>query len=129
MKQQMITQLVATVAFTGNFGDPEYTNDPEGDCELDVDRAADELRQAGYEVTRLPDRLGARLAHPLDDFIEAYIEGPDDPEVINAIMMEVDAIVGRYGGLCFECGPIGPDHTPFADLFKDPASRSIVWAQ
>src|SRR5262249_1354751 len=117
MKQRMITKLVAIVAFAGDFGDPEYTNDAERNCELDVDRAAFELRQAGYEVTRLPDRLGGRLAHPLDDFIEAYIEGPDDPKVIRAIMKEVDAIVGRYGGECFECGPIGPDHTPFADLF------------
>src|SRR5262245_58429974 len=117
MKQRMITKLVASVAFTGDFGDPEYTNDAERNCELDVDRAADELRQAGYEVTRLPDRFGALLAHPLDDFIEAYIEGADDVEVIHAIMDEVNAIVERYGGLCFECGPIGPDHTPFADLF------------
>ena len=119
MKRRMITKLMATVAFAGDFGDPEYTNDAERTCELDVDRAADELRQAGYEVTQLPDRLGGHLAHPLDDFIEAHIEGPDDPKVIHAIMDEVNAIVERYGGLCFECGPIGPDHMSFADSFKD----------
>jgi hypothetical protein len=45
--------------------------------------------------------------------------GPDDPKVIDAIMDEVDAIVRKYGGICYECGPIGRDHVSFADLFKD----------
>jgi len=50
-----------------------------GECEgLDVDAAA-ELRRAGYEVFRLPDEYRGRLAHPLDDFIEAHIECADDP--------------------------------------------------
>jgi hypothetical protein len=62
VKQGMTMKLKATVAFADDFGDPDFTNDTEPDCELDVDRAADELRQAGYEV---------------NDFIEAHIEGPD----------------------------------------------------
>jgi hypothetical protein len=87
--------------------------------DFDAALAADELRQAGYEVFLLPDRYSAQLAHPLDDFIEAVIFCPNDPKVINAIMNEVDALVGKYGGVCLECGPIGRDHVPFADVFQD----------
>jgi hypothetical protein len=54
--------------------------------------------------------------HPLDDFIEAVIVGPNDSKVIDAIMNEVEAIVAQYGGCCVECGPIERDHVPFADL-------------
>jgi hypothetical protein len=117
----MTTKLMASVAFGGRLGDPDFTNDIERAFELDPDLAADELRQAGYEVSRLPDKYSARLAHPLDDFIEAVILGPHDPKIIGAIMNEVDAIVGKYGGACFECGPIGRNHVPFADIFKDTA--------
>ena len=56
---------------------------------------------------------------PLDDFIEAGIEGPDDPKVINAVMDEVNTIVKKYGGRCIECGRIGKNYEPFADLFED----------
>ena len=89
---------------------------------LDADLAADELRQAGYEVSLLPDKYGGRLAHPLDNFIEAVTSGPNNPKVIDAIMNEVEAIVGKYGGHCLECSPIGRDYVPFADLFKDVGS-------
>ena len=106
------------VAFGGGLGDPDFTKD-EPHFDLDADLAADELRQAGYEIYRLPDRYRARLAHPLDNFVEAVVFGPNDPKVIGAIMDEVDAIVGKYGGCCFECGPIGRDYRPFADMFKD----------
>jgi hypothetical protein len=34
-------------------------------------------------------------------------------------MNEVEAIVGKYGGDCFECGPVSPSYVPFADLLKD----------
>jgi hypothetical protein len=113
-------KLMASVAFGGGLGDAEFLNDPERDYfDLDPDLAAAELRQAGYEVYRLPDKCHALLVHPLDDFIEAVIEGSNDPKVIDAIMDEVEAIVRKYGGLCFECGPIGPDHVPFAELLKD----------
>jgi hypothetical protein len=116
----MIRKLIASVAFSGGLGDPSFTNDVERDFDLDPDIAADELRQAGYEVSLLPDKYTARLAHPLDNFIEAVIFGPNDPKVIGAIMDEVEAIVRKYGGVCLECGPIGRDYVPFADLFKDP---------
>jgi hypothetical protein len=118
--QKMIRKLIASVAFSGGLGDPSFTNDVERDFDLDPDIAADELRQAGYEVSLLPDKYTARLAHPLDNFIEAVIFGPNDPKVIGAIMDEVEAIVRKYGGVCLECGPIGRDYVPFADLFKDP---------
>ena len=115
---------MASIAFGGGFGDPEYAHDPEREVELDPERAAAELRQAGYDVFRMPDKYSFQLAHPLDDFIEAVIDGSDDDKVIGAIMKEVDAIVERYGGLCRECGPIGRDYVPFADLTKDVRSRS-----
>ena len=115
----MIAMLMASVAFGGGLGDPEFTNDIDRDFDLDADRAADELRRAGYEVRLLPNKYRARLVHPLDDFIEAIIFGPDNSKVINATMKEVDAIVGKYGGVCLECGPIGRDYVPFADVFQD----------
>jgi hypothetical protein len=118
--QKMIGKLIASVAFSGGLADPNFTNDVERDFDLDPDIAADELRQAGYEVFLLPDKYTARLAHPLDYFIEAVIFGPNDPKVIGGIMDEVAAIVGKYGGVCLECGPIARDYVPFADLFKDP---------
>jgi hypothetical protein len=62
---------MALTAFGGELGDPHFTNHAECDCELDVDRAADELQQAGYKVFRLPAKYRGRVAHPLDDFIES----------------------------------------------------------
>ena len=119
MTRRVTMNLMASVAFGGGFGDPEFTNDPERHFDLAPDLAAAELRQAGYEVFLLSDKHTTRLAHPLDDFIEAIIPGPDDPEVIEAIANEVEAIVGKYGGLCIECGPIGREYVPFAMLLKD----------
>ena len=121
VKHRMTTKLMASIAFGGALGDPDFTNYIDRDFELDADFAADELRQAGYEVFLLPDKYSAQLAHPLDDFIEAVILGPNDPKVIDAIMNEVDAIVGKYGGLCIECGPIGRNYVPFAEMSKDTA--------
>jgi hypothetical protein len=66
----------------------------------------------------LPDEYGGHLAHPLDEFIEAVILGKNDPKVITAIVDEVDAIVGKYGGSCSECGPIPESYVPFANLFN-----------
>jgi hypothetical protein len=100
------TKLMAWVVFSGD------------DDELDVDRAADELQRAGYNVLRMPDGYGGRLAHPLDDFIEAYTEGPDTYEVTGAMMDEINAIVDRHGGCCMEAGTIECDHVPFAGLFE-----------
>ena len=112
---------MASIAFGGALGDPDFTNYIDRDFELDADLAADELRQAGYQVFLLPDKYTAQLAHPLDDFIEAVILGPNNPKVIDAIMDEVDAIVRKYGGVCVECGPIGRNYVPFAEMSKDTA--------
>lgn len=130
MKRRMTTKLVARVAFGGGLGDPEFTHDVERNCELDVDAAAAELRQAGYEVFRMPDKYSVLLAHPLDDFIEAIIEGPDDDKVIGAVFEEVNSIVDKYGGLCDECGPVEPDYVPFVDLIRE-ATQGVtaLWEQ
>jgi hypothetical protein len=111
-------KVVALVVFSGNFGDPGYVNDPECDIVLDSELAAVELRQAGFEVTPLPDRYGGLLCHPLDDFLEAAIMASPDWETCCHIMDAVEAIVAKYGGCCHECGPVEPDHEPFADLFS-----------
>jgi hypothetical protein len=108
-----MTKIMATVAFSGEFGDPGWTNNPENNIRLDVDAAAAELQRAGYEVIRFPDKYAGRLAHPLDDFIAAVIEGSDDPKVENAIHDEVEAIVCKFGGCCYEWGPIEPGHLQF----------------
>jgi hypothetical protein len=119
MRWRMTTKLLVCVAFGGELGDPEFTNDLERDFDLNPDLAAAELRQAGYEVFLLPDKYTGRLAHPLDDFIEAVVVGSNDPKVIDALMNEVEAIVSKHGGVCVECGPIGREYVPFAGLFKD----------
>jgi hypothetical protein len=67
-------------------------------------------------VHRLPEKYGGRLAHPLDDFIEAVTEGPNDEKIIEVLWSEVEAIVGKYGGSCCEFGPVGSDYAPFAEL-------------
>ena len=64
---------MASVEFGGGLGDPAYANDPEREIELDPERAAAELRRAAYDVYLMPEKYGPRLAHPLDDFIEAVI--------------------------------------------------------
>jgi hypothetical protein len=115
----MATKLMVEIAFGGGLGDPEFTKDQEWDSCLDPDLAAAELRQAGYDVILLPEKYAGRLEHPLDDFLEAFIVGPDDPKVIDAIMNEVDGIVGKYGEACIKCGPVGGDHVPFAELFDE----------
>jgi hypothetical protein len=118
MTERMTIKLMATVAFGGGLGDPESANVPERHYDLDPELAAADLRQAGYEVSLLPDKYTGRLAHPLDHFIEAVILGPNEPKIIEAIADEVGRIVGKYGGLCIECGPIGRDYVPFAALFE-----------
>ncbi len=54
-------KLMASVAFGGG-------SNP------DPDSAADDLRSAGYEVFRMPDKHPL-LCHPLDDHIECVILG------------------------------------------------------
>lgn len=101
------TKTMGIIAFAGDL-DP----DPYG--------AATALRRAGFEVTIMPEKFRSRLAHPNDDFMEASIDGAYDDEVVNAIMQKIDAIVDRYGGLCYECGAMPPDHVPFEELFDGP---------
>jgi hypothetical protein len=48
------------------------------------------------------------LDHPLDDFLEVVIEGPNDFKIMDAIMDEITAIVWRFGGYCNSCGPLEP---------------------
>jgi hypothetical protein len=43
---------------------------------------------------------------------------PDDDKIVGAVMHEIDAIVGRYGGACCECGPIPSDYVPFEGIFE-----------
>jgi hypothetical protein len=52
----------------------------------------------------MPEKFRSRLAHPEDDFMEASIDGIHDDKIVGAVMHEIDAIVGRYGGACCECG-------------------------
>lgn len=58
----------------------------------------------------------ARLAHALDGFIEAIVDGFNDPKVINAFCTKVDAIIGKYGG---EYGPVEQHNKSFSDVFGE----------
>jgi hypothetical protein len=98
-------RIMGAIAFGGALNP-----DPSG--------AAVALRRVGYDVTMMPEKFRSRLTHPEDDFMEASIDGIDDDKIVHAIMNEIDAIVGRYGGLCCECGPIPSDHVPFEGLFE-----------
>jgi predicted metal-dependent peptidase len=101
-------RVIVVVAFSGN------------DEDLNVDRAALELEQCGYEVTRLPDELAARQTHPLDDVLEALIDvdGSVDGKVLDAIMQEVYDIVDQYGGDVIKWGLLREGHVPFAEAFN-----------
>ena len=103
----MQKRLKATVVFGGE-SDP----DPAG--------AAAALREAGYEVVMMPEKFRSRLVHPRDDFIEVTkrIVGDEvEPGAIYAMMGGVNSIVGRYGGMCLECGQIDENHVPFSTLW------------
>jgi hypothetical protein len=103
-------RIMGAIAFGG-----ELNPDPNG--------AAVALRRAGFEVTMMPQKFRSRLAHPEDDFMEVSIDGIPDTEIVNAIRDEIDVIVGRYGGLCCECGPIPSGYVPFEGLFEQPKYR------
>jgi hypothetical protein len=119
MERRTTTMLMTSVAFGGGLRDPECENDLEPNFDLAPELAAAELRQAGYEVFVLPDEHRVRLAHPLDDFIEVVITATEDSKVIDAAVKEIEAIVGKYGGLCIDCGLIGREYVPFDDLLKN----------
>jgi hypothetical protein len=100
------TLLVATVAFSGDSPD------------LDLDRAADELRQAGFEVRRLPKKYWRRLIHQLDDFLE--VTCPGVPKAVDTLWNRIEAIVSPHGGLCDTCGLVDcDDYVPFAEDFGE----------
>jgi hypothetical protein len=91
-----------------------------GEYENDVDGAASELQQAGYEVHRLPEKYRPYLAHPRDDFLEVVFTARDE----DVAEEEISAIAAKFGALCDGGGPAGPEYVPFAELFKD--VRGIV---
>jgi hypothetical protein len=100
---------MAYVAFDG-----AHEND------LDVAAAVVALREAGYEVRRMPERFVPLLAHPLDNFIEATIPVAEAEVEIwsRAVSAEVDGIVDPYGGSCAECYAVEADYKPFSDTFR-----------
>jgi len=123
------TRLMATAVFSGEL-------DP------DVVAACVALENAGFAVTRMPERLRPLLCLPNDDFIEAYkdvsmeedccctrqIEGAILPLdcACSMMMREIDKIVKDYGGSCPEGGPIDHTHVPFAATFSgEEAKRKL----
>ena len=95
------TRIMGAICFAGG--------DPSG--------AAVALRRAGFEVTMMPERFRPYLGEPDDYFMEASKAGTHDDKSIRAIMNEIDAIVDRYQGDCWEGGPMLSDHVPFDGLF------------
>ena len=55
--------------------------------------------------------------------MEASIDGIDGDKIVHAIIKEIDAIVGRYRGLCCEYGPIPSDYVPFEGIFEQTKYR------
>ena len=104
VKKSNDARIMGAIAFTGEL-------DP------DLSGAAVALRKAGFELTMMPERFRSYLAHPDDYFMEASIAGTQDDKSIRAIMNQINAIVDRFKGYCWECGPILSDHVPFEDLF------------
>jgi hypothetical protein len=104
-------RIVGHIAFCGDLDDAP-----------DPDAAEIELRRAGYAVARLPDRLQKRIRIPGDDFMQAFTDvagAVDEMEIAGVIMDELNEIVDRYGGACYECGPEPADYEPaFDDLFE-----------
>jgi len=89
-----------------------------GDDPPDVDGAEIALRRAGFHVIRMPEKLRSR-GLPLDDFLLAMRDGPNDDKFVSAVWDEIDAIVDRYGGDICECGLIKSDEEhPFERLFE-----------
>jgi hypothetical protein len=79
------------------------------------------LRQAGYEVMRMPAAFRSRMEFPKDDFLLVTTEIREDrvwdSAVMRHVMNEINAIVDRYGGDLSECGPRGIRGAPFDELF------------
>jgi hypothetical protein len=101
-------KFVCTAIFSGNMPN------------VDVDRAVAELTKAGYTVVRLPEELRTTLDSPGDDFAEATFECPNEA-VAECAFNEIGAIVAPYAGIYDDCGPMEPDHVPFAWFETGPA--------
>ena len=106
-------RIMGSIAFAGSL-------DP------DLNGAAVALRRAGFELIMMPERFRAYVDHPDDYFMEASIAGSQDDESIRAIMNKINAIVGRYKGDCWECGPILSNHVPFEGLFDRAEKESAM---
>ena len=105
------SRLVATIIFSG-------------DLDPDPKAAADALREAGYEVTKMPKKFRPLLAHPRDDFFEVtkpvVCDLKDIMNEADIMMDELNKLVDRYGAIADDCGPIDAGHIPFAS-FDEPA--------
>ena len=95
-----------------------------GEVDPDPDAAAIDLRLAGFEVARMPDRLRPFVYHPGDDFLKAYkdvtVDVDDRMETASVVMDDIQKVVEQYGGDCMECGAEPPDYDPereFDDMF------------
>ena len=89
------TRFVATIIFSG-------------DLDPDREAAAEALRKAGYQVTKMPEEFRPQLAHQRDDFLEVVKSIVCDPEDImdeaSIMMDELNEIVDRYGALATIAG-------------------------
>jgi hypothetical protein len=90
-----MTKLVVFCGFSGVLIPGHRPSEPE--------RAAAELRRAGYVASRIPE-VQYDAWHPGDATLEAIIEGQDDPKIIEAVRHEVEAIIIKYGGEVSEWG-------------------------
>jgi hypothetical protein len=106
------------VAFDG------YSNDPP-----DVDGAIIALRYEGYQVLRMPEELRSR-GQPLDDFLLAMRDGPNDDKFVDTVWDEIQTIVDRYGGDVCECGLLDLDELerPFVRMGEPPPPQREPWS-
>lgn len=100
----MSKKIMGEVVFSGNL-DP----DPDG--------CAAALREAGFEVHRMPEHYRKHMEFPEDTFMEAVKVGTD----LDAIWDEITAIVERFDGDCQACGEISDDHVPLKFLHEHAA--------
>jgi hypothetical protein len=94
---------------------------------LDVQAAIDELREAGFHVLKMPARFHEMTCVAGDCFLEIYwfipvedINEDGIPRDDERRWADADHICSKYGGYADGLGLVGPDHVPFADLFKPP---------
>jgi hypothetical protein len=101
-RRVMSTQSMAYITFSSYDGP------------IDVDGAAAALQAASYTVHRLPEKYRKYLELPLDDHMEAIYDNNPDIKI-----KDINAIVGKFGGDCLQCGPIATNYQPFVDLFAN----------